>query len=598
MKRSSGTRRGLALLVLCLLGSGAAQAAPLVVFTASRTERCVAPCAVFFDATPTTDPSAKHPFHDLDFRWEFGDEHGETWALSGQPKDRAIGGIAGHLFTRPGLYTVTLHVSNAAGESASAQKAVVVGDPATSFAGANTTCVSASGSFDGCPDGAQHVRSGDFASALANAPGRRTLLRRGESFAWSRPVRLADAPDGGAALGVFGPGSARATLRAGSGVMLDPGDDWRVSHLELRGPGANVALAAITEHGGVRRFTLEDVAVRGFNNCADFWSPTRPNEQIAFVDVSCGEFPDPGNGAKFYEDTQESMFLGLDLDKGDHRDPRDQTEFAYRTVFSQKKLIQHGRFRGRAPNQSKNLLQLRHCPTAGPWRVRCEDGKVPSRYVIVSDNQFVEGGGPHALTVIRVCDHGSCTGAPGESQAVEDYVFERNLFQIDARDGASDQMASIFELQATRTSVRDNVADLQGWPRGGPPRAFFALVEPLSNPQRDGSGEIWIHHNTLYFDPGSAKPIVLCAERGNMSGLECANNLVYAPGAAGAVTPSMGEGWRDTGNRVATGNPFPKAPPARLQATLRDLGAFRVGTGRPAAGAAIEPAAPAAARRP
>lgn len=569
-----------ALLGAAFVAARDASAAPQVAFTASRVDRCVAPCAVFFDATATTDATTERPFLDLDFQWEFGDERGEVWAVSGKPKNRAIGGIAGHLFTQPGAYTVTLRVANARGERATKQATIAVDDSAK----LRTTCVSASGAFDGCPDGAERVTSRSFASAVANAPGRRTLFRRGETFAFGGGLRLADASERGAAIGAFGPGDARAVVEAAAGAMIDPGNDWRIADLELRGAGTR-ALAAITEHDGVRRLTLANLAVRGFDACLELWSPAQPNEQFAAIDLSCGGFPDPGSGAKLYEDTRESMFLGVTIDKGDPQDPRDQTEFAYRTVFAQKKLIQHGRFAGRGANQSKNLLQIRHCSANGPWRERCPDGRQPSRYVLVSDNHFLEGAGPRAQTIVRVCDHAACTGKPGESQPVSDYVFERNLFQIDPRSAPGDTLTSVFQIQAARSTVRDNVADLQGWPGGGSPRAFFAMVDALSNP-RDASGEVAIEHNTLYLGPGFAKSIVLCAERGGPPKLACTNNLVYAPGLAGDVAPSMGA-WRDAGNRVATSNPFRADPPARGKAALRDLARFSLGSARPAAGAAI-----------
>lgn len=591
MPDAARARFVLASLALALLAPAVAAAAPKASFTPSRSGSCVAPCAVFFDATATSDPSTDAPFHDLDHRWDFGDERGESWSISGAPKNRAVGGIAGHLFTHPGTFTVTLQVTNRAGERATATHQVRVDDPEVVFGGGKTLCVSAAGDFDGCPDGAAHARSGDFDASLANAPGRRTLLRRGETFAWDRVVRLVDASGGGASIGVFGKGNARATLRAaaGSRVLLDPGNDWRVAHVELVGTG--VKESAIDEKGGVARFTVWDAEVRGFDGCATFWSPPRPDAEVAFVDVRCKDFPDPGSGTKFYEDTERSMFLGLDIDKGDKRDPRDQTEFAYRTVYSQKKLIQHGRFQGRAPNQSKNLLQLRHCSAIGPWAKRCPDGRTPSRHVIVSDNHFIEGGGPHAMTVIRVCDHGTCGGRPGESQPVEDYIFERNLFQLNVRDVATEQLGSVFEIQAGRTTVRNNVADLQGWPHGRPGRAIFAIAVPPSNPARDRGGRVWILNNTVYLGRDFPGSFVLCGTRGAIESGVCANNLVHAPGLGGQAVPLLGQGWRALGNVFDVGaSPFAGPPPAALRATRRDLAAFALAPGA-AVGSAVPPGA-------
>jgi PKD domain len=586
--------RFLAVLLVPFLASRAALAAPAASFTASRTERCTAPCAVFFDATETTDPSTPHPFHELFFEWDFGDEHDETWAVSGRPKNRAIGGIAGHLYARPGLFTVRLRVTNPAGESVAITRSVAVDDPAVVFAGARTRCLSVRGDFDGCPDAAEHVTSDDFDAQLANQPGRRTLLRRGDTFRWARALRLVDAGDAGAALDVFGSGVAPAILRASARLTLGTGAGWTVAHVALHGNGEAAPIAAVTARGGLRRFTLWDVDVRRFNNCVDFWSPEKPDSEIAVVEVRCAEFPDPGNGAKFYEDTDHSMFLGVEIDKGDHVARDDETEFAYRTVFSQKKVIEHGRFRGRGPNQSKNLLQLRHC-SAGPWRARCPEGAVPARYVLVSDNHFVEGGGPRAITVIRVCDHAACTGSVGESQPVLDFVFERNLIQVDVRDVESERLGTVFQLQAKQTSVRNNVADLQGWPHGGAAKPTFVLVDPLSNAPRDGAGDLWITHNTVYLGrdyPGSA---ALCASRDAKGALVCSNNLFVAPGLATPLVPTIGTGWSALGNWIGqaadAASPFARAFRAPRSATLRDLGDFELaeGAGPVDAGADLRP---------
>jgi hypothetical protein len=567
------------------MAAGSALAAPQASFTVSRADGCVAPCAVFFDATATSDPSTDAPFLDLDYRWDFGDERGAAWSVSGLPKNTAIGGIAGHLFEQPGDFTVTLVVTDRAGRQAVSKRKVRVDDPAVAFAGEKTVCVSVAGDFTGCPAGAARVRSADFDASVANAPGRRTLLRRGETFAWDRALRLVDATGRGASIGVYGAGAERATLRASAGarVFLDPGNDWRISQLALVASGAKES--AIDEKGGVARFTVWDVDVRGFDGCATFWSPPKPDAEVAFVDVRCSEFPDPGTGTKFYEDTERSMFLGLEIDKGDKRDPGDNTEFAFRTVYSQKKLIQHGRFRGRAPNHSKNLLQLRHCSAIGKWAERCPDGANPSRHVIVSDNHFIEGGGPHAMTVIRVCDHGTCGGKPGESQRVEDYVIERNFFQVDVRDPATETLTSVIDMQASRSTVRNNVADLRGWPLGGQPRMFFAIPIAPSNPARDPGGRVSILHNTIVLDRDFPRSFVLCGRGGTVAGGVCANNLVVAPGLRGESIPVFGQGWTAMGNRIGPDVPFARALPAALRATRRDLTAFS-----PAPGAALGPA--------
>ena len=83
---------------------------PLAADIPSRTSG-VAPLSVFFDATTTIDGTLR-PFHDLEYRWDFGDTSAGTWANGAQPnvnsKNYATGPVASHVFETPGTYYVTL----------------------------------------------------------------------------------------------------------------------------------------------------------------------------------------------------------------------------------------------------------------------------------------------------------------------------------------------------------------------------------------------------------------------------------------------------------------------------------------------------------
>ena len=142
-----------AALVVTLALAGAVQARPAINgINASRTSG-VAPLAVMFDAMDATDPSYRREFHSLHYEWTFDDPSSGTWSYSGKSRNQAIGPLAGHLFTRPGTYRVTLTVTNPAGQAATAAVTINVQDPATAYAGTRTTCVSSRGNFSGCPAG-------------------------------------------------------------------------------------------------------------------------------------------------------------------------------------------------------------------------------------------------------------------------------------------------------------------------------------------------------------------------------------------------------------------------------------------------------------
>lgn len=137
-----------------------------------------APLAVLFDATATTATGVALPFHQLHYAFNFGDDAAAEWEVTGLPKNTQAGApLAAHVFDRPGTYTVRVRVSGVANEVEEVSVRVVVSDPATTYAGTNTVCVSTSSNFTGCPAGATQ------ANALPSSyAGKRVLLRSGEQF--------------------------------------------------------------------------------------------------------------------------------------------------------------------------------------------------------------------------------------------------------------------------------------------------------------------------------------------------------------------------------------------------------------------------------
>ena len=123
----------------------------------------VAPLAVFFDATgTTTTPATPRPFHDLEYQWNFGDVTAGNWSYGAhtfagdtsylKSKNRATGPVAAHVYEQPGTYIVSVTVRDATNTITNACMQISVLDPNVVFAGANTTCVNASGAdHTGCP---------------------------------------------------------------------------------------------------------------------------------------------------------------------------------------------------------------------------------------------------------------------------------------------------------------------------------------------------------------------------------------------------------------------------------------------------------------
>ena len=206
-------------------------------FVVTRTSG-VAPLLVQFDATSTTAPSAGDPFHEVYFHWTFDDAGAGTWTHSGSPKDEAHGPLAAHVYESPGTYIARLETLDPDGATSAKTVTITVQDPDSVFSGSNTTCVSASGDFAGCPTGANHVTSNSFGTAVSNAaPGRRVLLRRGDVFVGGATLN----GNGPGILGAYGTGSLPRVDYGGGVTALEISNngvnlrDWRIMDIAFQG---------------------------------------------------------------------------------------------------------------------------------------------------------------------------------------------------------------------------------------------------------------------------------------------------------------------------------------------------------------------------
>jgi hypothetical protein len=163
----------------------------------------VSPFLMFFDATATTDSAVTGnatTFQNVTYKWDFGDFGASgtgVWAYGANAghnsKNTATGGIAAHLYVTPGTdtaYTATVTATDGT-NTTSCQLGVTTYDPAGmhGFAGAKTTCVSASGTpvpgSGDCPAGAAVLNTSSFNTALGSShfgSGKRVLFKCGDTF--------------------------------------------------------------------------------------------------------------------------------------------------------------------------------------------------------------------------------------------------------------------------------------------------------------------------------------------------------------------------------------------------------------------------------
>lgn len=185
------TRGAVCLLSICMLTlAPVANAAPDSVVANWQVSRVAgrAPMLVFFDASTTTDADTTKPIHHLTYCFSAGDGNSDRYALAGHkstPKSTFCGSpLYAYVYETPGTYTASLNVYGADGDVAVRNVQITVGD----YTAAETTCVSTSGNFTGCPSGAARVTGDDYdANATSTA---RVLYRCGESFAQSQAIPL------------------------------------------------------------------------------------------------------------------------------------------------------------------------------------------------------------------------------------------------------------------------------------------------------------------------------------------------------------------------------------------------------------------------
>ncbi len=160
-----------------------------IVISPSRIS-CIAPCGVVFDATKTTASDFHEPFHQLDYRWSYGDINSNFIERPDLDANSSSAPIGAHVFATQGSYQVRLIVTDMNGETASRITTIEVQDPEQAYSEL-TYCISISGSFANCPTQDTNFHLTTFSSAAQlmiglrwdqNFRPSRFLFRAGEIF--------------------------------------------------------------------------------------------------------------------------------------------------------------------------------------------------------------------------------------------------------------------------------------------------------------------------------------------------------------------------------------------------------------------------------
>ncbi|MEM1340752.1 MAG: hypothetical protein AAGF68_00435, partial [Pseudomonadota bacterium] len=252
-------------------------------------------------------------FHRLRYRWTIRHQ-GQSYEpqvsdkvvnlpLGHNDSNTAYGKRIGHVFTEPGIYTITCEVQDNSGTTGLGSRTLQVADPDALFSGNRTILV---GGANGAYPGAQTVSSLGAAASALNALGQtgRILIARGSTHANS------GLEFGGGAdniyIGAYGSGARPIVGQAGQhGVRVNGSFS---GHVQVQGLNIRGGWNSTTESGnnggnGIRTFTtnspqyyvIEDCMVSGWGEGIKAPGADNPNVSHASYVHNCDV-----SGNRFY----------------------------------------------------------------------------------------------------------------------------------------------------------------------------------------------------------------------------------------------------------------------------------------------------------
>ena len=579
---------------------------------ASSRLRGVAPLSVFFDATGTTATSTIHPFHELEYRWDFGDAkgspvNGKTWSTGSRAnvssRNQATGPVAAHVFETSGTYTVALTVTDGTNSVSNKCVQIEVQDAGSVFSGSNTVCVAATSvpvaGAGGCPAGASTAQQPSFPAAISSyaKTGRRVLFKRGDTFTAATEARITATGPG--TVGAYGTGALPLVQMTGNPPEASPAlsfssvytpkfSDWRVMDLMLDGVNGahNMGLGIGSSSGGVTQITVLRVTARnmatsfGFGgDLINYWnnhgSSGHTIDQLSIVDSTSAA--GTNSGTSCYNAGNRVAFMGNSIDGGGIAKGSHLARFTFlnKAVISNNSLSRPGFDRHtiklHAPywNATEGVFDPTATipPSSGPDSTNYSaalNGDGYSKQIVISDNKFTDYANPWSVTV------GPQDG--GKDERVRDVIIERNWFV------ATTTSQSFVTIWATETTVRNNLFAASSSNAAGVMVAQRGIEPPSSN--------VRIFNNSFFSTYSSSSNPVMPFQIGNTTtNTTVKNNLAYAPnsnnvlmiggtGKSGFIASS-----NTTKAQVHDTNPFIANPPVNPADFNLTKGSYAIGAG-------------------
>ncbi|MDE2418777.1 MAG: PKD domain-containing protein [Burkholderiales bacterium] len=512
----------------------------------------VAPLSVFFDASGTTAPAATtKPFHELDYRWSFGDAAGSpvsgtTWQYGSRAnvssRNAALGPLASHVFEVPGTYAVSLTVTDGTNTVSNNCTQIVVQDPEVVYAGTKTVCFSAAANFANCPNGAARVQTSNFANAINTyaATGKRLLFSRGEVFSAASAAQIL--VNGPGTIGAYGVSNAAKPvfkrLSSQYDTIFSLGQnsptvigDWRIMDIDLDGQNIveayNVGIDAAGQFNQLLALRLNIHGTwRGV--AASHWA-LPPGRAIydgwAIVDSVMSGIPNCNSPGNFQCDWRVYIAGKNHTVQGNSMDNEDwagshviRSEYLAKGIISNNYIARAG--------LSQHAIKLH----AWKWGGGSGGNSMPGTYsedVIISDNRIVGGINPWTVAIEPQND--------GSDERVRSVIFERNLVTA----GSGTQIG--VNSSAAGSTFRNNIFTI------GSVADHHTGILITQRGSEAIPDDVKVYNNTIY---SSMAGDFVGVSVGAATNVTVKNNLGYAP-ASTIASPNVVSMIDGVGSAVA-----------------------------------------------
>ncbi|MGH1542634.1 MAG: PKD domain-containing protein [Arenicella sp.] len=437
----------------------------------------VAPLAVHFDVDVSGDA-----FHNRHYQWSFGDTTNDVWVVNGKSKNTDTGPITAHVYENPGTYTVTLRIIDENGVEKQQQQTIVVTDPEEIYAGANTSCVSNSTDFTGCPVGAQRVTipATDAFPALYNlmSSNQRVLLKRGDQWkVSSRPILSSTNLQVGAFGTCLAPDDrglcANAPLLINQNIFRtifyfnENSSNNVVQH--IRTSAASADIRGSFGSNGTKNLLIHKVKSSVAGGLG--------GGHVDGVFLSDSDFS--GGAYTVYLSGKRIVLLGSDI-----YDNSSNNGHVIRFPIINHSVLSHNRISGAIRN-GQNQIKM-HGLRDSARQQYIDDGieVVDTEYVHIANNLFGRGG----ASLVALAPQNASYNEP-----LSHIIFEKNRYDYTYGSPLPSSWGNLLYIHAQNVTVRNNIFDTSYTPSDTGPRA----IDVVQRSHSPASANIKIYNNTF-----------------------------------------------------------------------------------------------------